>query len=204
MARILGWKCIRITLYPYGGCSQFDVDINIPLWQELLVLIMGPITQIVFIYIIKYFVDTSNYMLFERYSRWILYFNMLPIYPLDGGKLINLILCRFISYYYAFQITIYISYFLFLSCFLTIIFLDFNLVLFLIFILLGVTLLKEMKKSLLYYQRFLYERYLNDYSFKRIKKIEKLKEMKRGTFHMISNVSEKEYLHKYLLLFTAK
>ena len=197
MARILGWKCIRITLYPYGGCSQFDVDINIPLWQELLVLIMGPITQIVFIYIIKYFVDTSNYILFERYSRWILYFNMLPIYPLDGGKLINLILCRFISYYYAFQITIYISYFLFLSCFLTIIFLDFNLVLFLIFILLGVTLLKEMKKSLLYYQRFLYERYLNDYSFKRIKKIEKLKEMKRGTFHMISNVSEKEYLHKY-------
>lgn len=197
MARILGWKCIRITLYPYGGCSQFDVDINIPLWQELLVLIMGPITQIVFIYIIKYFVDTSNYILFEKYSRWILYFNMLPIYPLDGGKLINLILCRFISYYYAFQITIYISYFLFLSCFLTIIFLDFNLVLFLIFILLGVTLLKEMKKSLLYYQRFLYERYLNDYSFKRIKKIEKLKEMKRGTFHMISNVSEKEYLHKY-------
>ena len=197
MARILGWKCIRITLYPYGGCSQFDVDINIPLWQELLVLIMGPITQIVFIYIIKYFVDTSNYILFEKYSRWILYFNMLPIYPLDGGKLINLILCRFISYYYAFQITIYISYFLFLSCFLTIIFFNFNLVLFLIFILLGVTLLKEMKKSLLYYQRFLYERYLNDYSFKRIKKIEKLKEMKRGTFHMISNVSEKEYLHKY-------
>ena len=197
MARILGWKCIQITLYPYGGCSQFDVDINIPLWQELLVLIMGPITQIVFIYIIKYFVDTSNYILFERYSRWILYFNMLPIYPLDGGKLINLILCRFISYYYAFQITIYISYFLFLSCFLTIIFFNFNLVLFLIFILLGVTLLKEMKKSLLYYQRFLYERYLNDYSFKRIKKIEKLKEMKRGTFHMISNVSEKEYLHKY-------
>ena len=197
MARILGWKCIRITLYPYGGCSQFDVDINIPLWQELLVLIMGPITQIVFIYIIKYFVDTSNYILFERYSRWILYFNMLPIYPLDGGKLINLILCRFISYYYAFQITIYISYFLFLSCFLTIIFFNFNLVLFLIFILLGVALLKEMKKSLLYYQLFLYERYLNDYPFKRIKKIQRLKEMKRGTFHMISNVSEKEYLHKY-------
>lgn len=197
MARILGWKCIQITLYPYGGCSQFDVDINIPLWQELLVLIMGPITQIVFIYIIKYFVDTSNYILFERYSRWILYFNMLPIYPLDGGKLINLILCRFISYYHAFQITIYISYFLFLSCFLTIIIFNFNLVLFLIFILLGVTLLKEMKKSLLYYQRFLYERYFNDYPFKRIKKIEKLKEMKRGTFHMISNVSEKEYLHKY-------
>ena len=109
---------------------------------------MGPITQIIFIYIVKHFIDSSNYILFERYSRWILYFNMLPIYPLDGGKLINLILCRFISYYKAFQITIYTSYFLFLSCFLTINLLNFNLVLFLTFFLLGITLFKEIKKSL--------------------------------------------------------
>lgn len=158
---------------------------------------MGPITQIIFIYIIKYFVDNSNYILFERYSRWILYFNMLPVYPLDGGKLINLILCRFISYYKAFQITIYTSYFLFLSCFFTIILLNFNLILFLIFFLLGITLFKEIKKSLLYYQRFLYERYINNYHFKKIKKITKLNEMKRDTIHIISNIPEKEYLHMY-------
>ena len=56
-AYLLGWKCIRIDLYPYGGCSKFNVDINIPLWEELLVLVMGPLIQLIFVYIISKFVD---------------------------------------------------------------------------------------------------------------------------------------------------
>ena len=196
-AYLLGWKCIKIILYPYGGCSKFNVDINIALWEELLVLIMGPVVQIIFIIIISNFIDNSNLILFERYNLWILCFNLLPIYPLDGGKLINLILAKFMSFYKSYQITIYISYFIFLLCLLTITIFNFQFTMFLIFIVLGINLLKEIKNSFSYYYHFLLERYLNDYSFKYIKKIAKLNQMKRDTIHIISNQSEKEYLKNY-------
>ena len=189
---IFKFKLKRIEIYPYGGCSKLEYDINTQLIKEFIVLIMGPLMQIVFIYVIRYFVDSSNLVLFERYSRWILYFNLLPIFPLDGGKLINLVLCKFISYYKSYQITIYLSYFLFLSCLLVIIFFHFNLILFLIFIVFGVTLFREIKKTSFYYHRFLIERYINHYHFKYLKNINRLDQMKRDTVHIISNVSEKE------------
>ena len=198
---ILGWKCINIHLYPYGGCSNFDVDINVNLWEELLVLMMGPVVQVVFVYLISFFVDNYNLELFQRYSLWILCFNMLPVYPLDGGKLINLFLCKFMSYYKANQITIYISYFIFISCFLVVIFFDFHFTMFLILILLGLNLFKEIKNLLLCYNRFLFERYIKNYNFKKIKSIIRLKQMKRDTLHIISNIPEKEYLKRYFTAF---
>ena len=136
-------------------------------------------------------------LLFERYSKWILFFNLIPIFPLDGGKFIQLILCRFISYYRSCQITLYLSYFFVISYLIYIIFSNFNFVLILIFVILFITLLKEIKKADYYYQRFLLERYLNDYFFKRKKKIKSIKSIKRDTNHIIYNISEKEYLKQY-------
>lgn len=196
-AFFLKWDVKRIDIYPYGGCSKFDVDLNIPLWQEFIVLIIGPIVQIGFVFFLQYFLDYSNMILFERYSIWILCFNLLPIFPLDGGKFIQLILCRFISYYRSCQITLYLSYFFMISSLICVCLLHYNFVLVLIFVVLLVTLLKEIRKSNYYYQRFLLERYLNDYFFKREKRIRNIKEMKRDTNHIISNVLEKEYLKRY-------
>lgn len=199
MAYLLGWKCIGIELYPYGGCSNFDVDVNVSLHQELLVLIMGPIMQIVFIALIGNFVDSKDFILFERYSNWILMFNLLPIYPLDGGKLLNIILGIFLSFYRSYQITLCVSYFLFVAIFMIVSFLKFNLVLVLIFGLLGFNLIKEIKRSSFYYHRFLLERYLNKYDFRRSKKINNLKQMKRDTIHTILNIPEKEYFIRHFV-----
>ena len=74
---ILGCKLNRIEIYPYGGCSKLEHDINIRLYKELLILIMGPITQIIFVYLINYFkIDVNKY--FYSYSNYILIFNLLP------------------------------------------------------------------------------------------------------------------------------
>lgn len=196
-AFFLKWDVKRIDIYPYGGCSKFDVDLNIPLWQEFIVLIMGPIMQIMFVFFLQYFLDYSNMILFERYSKWILIFNLLPIFPLDGGKFIQLVLCRFISYYRSCQIILYLSYFFMISCLICVCLLYYNFVLVLIFVVLFITLLKEIRKSNYYYQRFLLERYLNNYFFHRKKKINDIRKMKRDTIHIISNISEKDYLKRY-------
>ena len=44
---ILGYKLEKIVFYPLGGVTVFNFPINIPLKKELLILIMGPIMQII-------------------------------------------------------------------------------------------------------------------------------------------------------------
>ena len=44
---LLGYKLDKITFYPYGGITKFNLPLNIPLQKELLILIMGPLMQVI-------------------------------------------------------------------------------------------------------------------------------------------------------------
>ncbi len=138
---ILGIKLNRIVLFPFGGLSVLEYSINLSLLKELLILIMGPVTQMVFTYLIYYLkIDVSYY--FYTYSMFILIFNLIPIYPLDGGKLINVFLSFFLPFYKSLKITYYLSYFIYISLvFITILYYR-SLILILIIISLGIELIK--------------------------------------------------------------
>lgn len=196
-AYLLGWKVNKIYIYPFGGCSEFNNDINVSINSELLVTIMGPLVQILFVLLLGKFIDIDNYIIFKEYSRLIIFFNMLPIYPLDGGKIFDLILSYFISYYDSLRISIYISFFLFINLFLIVLFFKFNIILLIIILLLGLSILRENKKINLYFDKFLLERCINKYNFKKIKRINKTYQMKREHYHIINNILEKEYLNKF-------
>ena len=43
---------------------------------------------------------------------------------------------------------------------------------------------------------FLFERYKNNYSFKKIKRINNLNKFKRDYYHIINGVTERKYLSK--------
>lgn len=198
--QILGFKVKRIEIYPYGGCSKLEYDINVPLWKEFLVLIMGPLLQIIFVSIIYSFkleIEASFY----TYHLFILMFNLLPIYPLDGGKLLNIILCYITAYYQSLRKVFYFSFFFYLIISLSVLFWQRNLVLFLILGLLGLKIHKEINRAEYYYQKFLMERYLNNYSFSKIKKITNIKQMKRDYYHYFLNqgnmITETEKLSAY-------
>ena len=92
MGLIFGWKIDNISFYPYGGVTKFNEDINRPLKEELLILLMGPLTQIIYYLIIINFISLRNINIFRYYHYSILIFNLLPIYPLDGGKILNIFL----------------------------------------------------------------------------------------------------------------
>jgi len=190
----------RIEIYPYGGCSKLEYDINTPLIKEFLVLIMGPVFQLLFLGLIYYIkIDVPNY--FYTYNYFILIFNLLPIYPLDGGKLLHLLLCVLISYYNSLKNIIYFSYFIFILFFFYFLFFQKNLIIFLIFCLLGIQILKELKNTNYYFQKFLMERYTKNYNFSKTKQINNIKNMKRDYYHFfISNckvIGEKEMLSSY-------
>jgi len=97
-AFIFKWKIDKICLYPYGGISKFNQRINAPLYQEFIILIMGPVVQMFFYLIIVNNLHGVYKEMFQIYNYFILSFNLLPIYPLDGGKLLNIIMYSFLPY----------------------------------------------------------------------------------------------------------
>lgn len=200
MGILLKFKLKKIEIYPYGGCSKLEYNINTPIIKEFLVLIMGPVFQLLFLMIIIYFkIDVPNYL--YTYNYYILIFNLLPIYPLDGGRLLHLFLCMIFSYYNSLQKTIYFSYFVFIVLFFLIVFFQKNLIISLIFILLSIQIFKETKKVDYYFEKFLMERYIQNMTFSKQKQIKTIRDMKKDYYHYIIKyneiISEKEILRNY-------
>ena len=165
--KLFRYKIINITIYPFGGITKVDKDINTPLNKELLIASGGIIFQLI-LFIIIYFVPiniiTKN--LLYKYNISILLFNMLPIIPLDGSIIINSLLNKIFSYK--------ISYYLYIiiSIIFSIIYLLFNywysLNNYLIISLFVIKTYYAIKNYNYLKTRFLLERYLNKYEFKYI------------------------------------
>lgn len=192
---ILGWELDKIYLYPYGGITKFNEDVNVKLIEELLVLLGGSFFQIIYFFI-GYYLYNSNY--FNYYNLSILIFNLLPIYPLDGGRILNVLLSYFFSYRCSYFISIFFS---FTITFFFIIYFyirnsAFNIII--MFLVVLINIIVEFRKRNYYFNKFLLERYINIYSFKKIKKISTIKKMMRDRRHIIcinnKYYTEKDYL----------
>ncbi len=96
-ASYFAWRIKRISLLPFGGVVEMDEHGNRPLKEDALVILAGPI-QHLWLFLAGWIGYTLNlipediYSLFFQYNLMILFFNLLPIWPLDGGKLLFLLL----------------------------------------------------------------------------------------------------------------
>lgn len=198
----LKWHVDKIYFYPYGGYTKFNDDINKPLKEELLILIMGPLVQIIFYMLTISFFSTRDQNIIRTYHYSILFFNLLPIYPLDGGKLLNIALSYFFSYKKSYIFTMFISYFVATSLFFLLVTLPYNYSfnLYLMISLIVVKLTEEYKKRRYYFNKFKLERYIKDYRFNKLKIVNNIDDMMRDKRHIIKNkkgyFTEKQILSK--------
>lgn len=196
MAYLLGIKIDEIYIYPLGGISKFNMDLNISIKKELLILINGPLFQYL-AYLILLIIMPNRKEIINIYHYSILSFNLLPIYPLDGGKLLKLLFNKFINYKNSLKLIINLSYLVLL-----IIFFIFkkNINLFIMTSLLLILITKEKNKINYIYNKYLLERYLNNYKFKNTKIISDINNLYRDNKHIIKQDNtyylEKEYLEK--------
>ena len=199
MGIIFKWKIEKIIILPFGALTIFDEGINKSIFEEFLIAIMGPIFQIIFTFFL-YFLTYNDEVV--SYSLTILIFNLLPIFPLDGSKILNLFLNEILNFKISHTILIIISVIFILTI---ILYSDFNLILILILTFLLVRVLLEIKNHESLFNRFLLERYLNHYNFKKSKKIYSmnLAKMKRSYKHLFFDgnrfISEHERLKKRFL-----
>ncbi|WP_085991787.1 site-2 protease family protein [Oceanobacillus senegalensis] len=108
MAKFFKWRIRRIMLWVFGGVLDTDEHGNRPINEEALVTVAGPFQHVVIHLLLFFlsFLDTIPSGILEiafYYNSIILLFNLLPIFPLDGGKFILLILSKYFPYKQAYH-----------------------------------------------------------------------------------------------------
>jgi stage IV sporulation protein FB len=164
-ALFFSWRIRKVSLLPFGGVAEMDEHGNRPLHEELLVVIAGPIQHVWMMGLAAllysfHIVPKVFYDDFLMYNWMIVCFNLLPIWPLDGGKLILLILSRVKTFLSAMQWTVVSSFFL-LVCLhaMVLIWAPFQLHLWIVLSFLYFSLWQEWKQRHYVMMRFLLERY---------------------------------------------
>lgn len=179
-ALLFHWKIDKVTILPWGGLTVFQEKMNRPWIEEFCILFGGPFFQTVFVS----FLNGPDYVF--TYHILLLWFNFLPIIPLDGSKLWNLLFQKFFPFKFAYACTLLLSCLFLIVSFLIVFTLPHPLFLILALLcLVRDTVLAVQKKELLW-QKFLLERYLYVFSFSKERKIMgyHTEQMKRDYRHL--------------------
>lgn len=199
MAYLFNWNIKKINIYPFGGYTLFSESINKPFIEEFLVFFGGILFQIISFTLVTLIFDNTSYVnnLFYSYNLTILIFNMIPIIPLDGSKILNIILNYIFPFKKSHLITIYTSYIILLIL-LLIFYKDINMIL--ICILMLFILIKEHKNHIYIFNTFLVERYLKRLEYNRNNIINPLRENKIKKYFNNIFVKKNIYYSEYEVL----
>ncbi|ATO50571.1 MULTISPECIES: M50 family metallopeptidase [Brevibacillus] len=102
-ARELGWEVKEIQLLPFGGVAVMEESPSADAIDEIVVALAGPFMNIVMIFFSLLFwwlgIWSEHWAhFFMKSNMMIALFNLLPMWPLDGGRIVQAVLTSFISY----------------------------------------------------------------------------------------------------------
>lgn len=92
-----------VIIYPFGGVSKVNKRIHERIYKDILISLGGIIFQlllaVIFYFLYQYdLIVNSTYKLFNVYNKSIILFNLIPIIPLDGSKLLFACCTKFLSF----------------------------------------------------------------------------------------------------------
>ncbi|WP_078430231.1 M50 family metallopeptidase [Alkalihalobacterium alkalinitrilicum] len=216
-ARWFKWRIAKVELLPFGGVAEMNESSNRPFREEFIVIVSGPAQHLwmigaSFLLVQTPIWSTADHQLFVWHNVMILGFNLLPIWPLDGGRIMHLACTYRLPYKQGQKLTLLfsiigilligiISYQLF----------PFHLNLWVVLLFLCVSNYLEWKQRHYVFIRFLLDRlYVEDRPLKRhsiavhqhMKIRQVLEQFRRGCHHTITIdrrhcVSEKMLLEAY-------
>lgn len=193
-------KVKEISLFMFGGVTIFDEDLNLNIFKELLVVVMGPVVQMLFYMIVYYFytkgfVSVNTMKKVSTINLILLEFNLLPILPLDGAKILNNILDLILSYDLAHKVSLAVS---FLALPLEFLF-DNKLIIILVVISLLLRLFEEINWHKFRINKLLLERKLKGIKFKKVREFESLTKVKRNVtyYRFINGIKTYDYQYNF-------
>lgn len=102
-AREVGWTVTEIQLLPFGGMAKVENEMTAHPLDEMVVALAGPFMNVamIFLSMVCWWMgiwpdDWTRF--FVESNLLIAGFNLLPIWPLDGGRILQAALSLFLSY----------------------------------------------------------------------------------------------------------
>jgi len=202
-AAYYNWRIKKIQLLPFGGVAELEEHGNKSLKEELVVVIAGPI-QHIWMMAVGYIVFEAGWLGADLYYFFIwnniiiLAFNLLPIWPLDGGKVLFNVLSYRFPYLQAHEKMMKLSC-VFFSVILVwqLLWNSNNIMMWVLLIFLAVSLYQEWKQRQYSFMRFLLERY---YGNKRgIEKIAPIEVQSEDHLYKIFTKFRRGYKHSIIV-----
>jgi len=114
MAKQFGWRLQEVLLTPFGGVAVTDEDGSIPAREEALVAAAGPAMNALMIGF-AYLMNAAGIwshawtVFFAQANLTIMLFNLAPVLPLDGGKLLRALVSLALPFYRTLKVTTFWS-----------------------------------------------------------------------------------------------
>ena len=193
MSLFFKWDIDKIIVLPFGGMIKYNELTNRPLIEEFLIGISGVIFQYLLFLILK---NIVSYRYFSFINYFIIIFNLIPIYPLDGSKILNVLFNKITTFRNSILLTLILSYICILI--LSRVFFNINKLSILIIYILFKETTKLYNEKEFIFNKFLLERSLYEFKFKHKKTINSVIKMKRDYKHLFK-INGKYITEKYYL-----
>lgn len=124
-ARKLGYQVSKLTIYPFGCGAEIEHIDHGSTFEEIIIILCGIGTHL--FYPLCFVLMQKAGLISEAYQNYlinlnaaIMYFNLLPIYPLDGGRLMDCLLQMYGPYRLGRLLTFILSLLVLVYLFITI------------------------------------------------------------------------------------
>lgn len=190
----------KIVIYPYGGMIDNNMLINTNSKKVLIISLGGIFIQIILYFIIFLlykigFVESSFYNIFFKYNLYIILFNLIPIYPLDGFKILNSLLELVLSFKLSLKFSIIFNFIFIMLFFLYLYVFKINNYIIIIFLL--CSLVNYIKSIKYIVNKFYLERVIYDIKYDGIVSVKCVNDMYKNKYNYINGVGE-EFVINYI------
>ncbi|WP_348651688.1 M50 family metallopeptidase [Paenibacillus silviterrae] len=102
-AKQFGWRVKEVKLLPFGGVAVVDELASVPVREDVIVALSGPL-QNVWMTLLAYpltvygIIPAEWGLYFMEANILIALFNLIPVMPLDGGKILQALLSSWLPY----------------------------------------------------------------------------------------------------------
>jgi Zn-dependent protease len=92
--RLFGYRDVRMFFIPFFGAAVSGRKYGVPVWQEAIVLLLGPLPGLALAVALQRLYQPEPGTELSQLVAMLAFinvFNLLPVMPLDGGRLVNLL-----------------------------------------------------------------------------------------------------------------
>ena len=111
MARWFGIRTAHITLYPFGGVAAILSPPKTP-WQEFWIAVAGPLVNVAIVVValpLGVLGGSSSLLYLAAINAGMAVFNLLPAFPMDGGRVLRALLSSQLGHVRASRVAIAIG-----------------------------------------------------------------------------------------------